>query len=300
MKTFTIFALLTLSIIPNYFSQEYYQYFDGADTSVNNSLIIQMDQDTANIWQVGPPQKNIFDTAATYPNVIITDTINPYPPNNNSSFQFTIVPPMTWGILALQWKQKLDLEHLSDGGKVEFSADGGITWENAFNNPNVYNFYGFDSSNVELTEGYFTGTDTNWRDIWLCYEMSWMNLNDSIIVRYTLFSDTLNTGHEGWMMDNFITHLTWIHTVQEIGQDAYIRVFPNPTSDILYIETKKLKEYHIIEEMQLMNAQGQILESWKNIPTKYFINTKNYPDGNYFIKIHTNLKTETLPIEIIH
>jgi len=84
------------------------QYFDGADT-LSTSIQIEFDTTGTNIWQVGPPQKTIFSSAATAPNVLVTDTVNFYPTNNSSSFQFTLNNfDYWWGILAIQWKQKLD------------------------------------------------------------------------------------------------------------------------------------------------------------------------------------------------
>jgi hypothetical protein len=38
-----------------------------------------------NIWQVGQPNKIIFNTAYSEPNAIITDTSNHYPTNDTSS-----------------------------------------------------------------------------------------------------------------------------------------------------------------------------------------------------------------------
>src|SRR5690606_18356962 len=118
------------------------QYFDGADTG-NVELKILIDTTRPNSWQIGRPQKQIFDSAATYPNVIVTDTINFYPVNDTS--QFVVGRGgmfMTHDIFAFRWLQKLDLDSL-DAAIVEFSADSGITWHNAFTDPLAYNFYGF-------------------------------------------------------------------------------------------------------------------------------------------------------------
>ncbi|MGI8893309.1 MAG: hypothetical protein ACR2GN_07585 [Bacteroidia bacterium] len=129
--------LLTLAFtLISYLSigQMWQQYFDGADTIYDpnvspSSIYIEIDTNSSNIWQIGAPQKNIFDSAATAPNVIVTDTINYYPVNNSSSFQFSIVPWVPWGILAIQWKQKLDFDAGLDGGIIEFSVDSGTTWQ---------------------------------------------------------------------------------------------------------------------------------------------------------------------------
>ncbi len=278
---------------------EFYQYFESADT--NDIAVINIDIDTSslNIWHIGSPQKIIFDSAATAPNVIITDTINYYPSNNTSSFQYTITPWTTWGVLAIQWKQKLDMDFGKDGGMIEFSVDGGTTWQSAFDNPYVYNFYGYNESNLDtlLTgEQAFTGLDSTWKDIWLCYDMTWLNNNDSIMVKHTFVSDSIDNNNEGWMMDNLLVHITIIHTVNEVEQDEYLVVAPNPTSGRVEISTKKINEYHIIEKMELLDSNGSVLENWEMIPTKFFIDISNYPNGLYYLNIKTNKESKVAKI----
>lgn len=76
----------------------------------------------------------IFDSAATLPNVIVTDTVNLTPTGNTSVFTFsTLTPPTLYAVLALQWKQKLDMDKHHSGGKIEFSIDSGQTWMNVLN-----------------------------------------------------------------------------------------------------------------------------------------------------------------------
>ena len=78
----------------NSMSQDLTQYFDGADTLVYNAILIEID--TNSVWQIGPPNKEVhFKSASTVPNVIVTDTINPYPINDTSRFQIKILNE--WG-----------------------------------------------------------------------------------------------------------------------------------------------------------------------------------------------------------
>ncbi|MDQ3112120.1 MAG: T9SS type A sorting domain-containing protein [Bacteroidota bacterium] len=299
-KIYVTVILLTLFI--RYASaQTQFQYFDGADTMYYNSVNISIDTAATNIWQIGPPQKIIFDSASTQPNVIVTDTINNYPVNNTSRFTANILNQF-WpnGVYAIQWKQKLDLDTNGDGGMLEFTIDHGLTWQNAFNNPYVYNFYGFQPSNVDtLNNGQlaFSGTDSTWRDIWLCFDLSWMSqFPDTITFRFSLISDSVNTAREGWMIDNMISHITIIHTVGTIQHENYLNVFPNPTSDIVHVETQKIAGFHIIEHMELVDVQGKVVAQWNNIPTKFWFDAGKYGAGTYVLNIKTNLKSESFPI----
>ena len=286
-------------------AQFFTQYFDGADTSVWNSILIDIDPDSSNVWQIGPPQKIIFDSAATLPNAIVTDTINFYPVNDTSRFIAKVWMYFgNWGIFALQWKQKLDMDAGFDGGIIEYSTDTGNTWVNVFNNPYVYNFYGYDTANADTLSGgefAFSGADSTWRDIWLCFDLSWLlqfQPNDTILFRFTLLSDSVNNNKEGWLIDNFMAHVTFLHTIKDETQTEYLNVYPNPANRIVHIEAQKLTEFHIIEHMELIDSQGKVVESWKNVPTKFWFDTSKYADGLYMLKIKTNIKSETLPIVI--
>jgi hypothetical protein len=52
--------------------------------------------------------------------------------------------------------------------------------------------------------------------------------------------------------------------------------------------------------MSLVNASGQIVDEWKNKPTKFFIDTRKYSNGLYNLTIKTNIQTETIPIVVQH
>lgn len=297
----TIFTFSAFFILPLLLTAQidFYQYFDGADT-LSNSIQIELDTTGTNIWQVGSPQKTIFSSAATTPNALLTDTIKFYPPNDSSSFQFVLNNTnYLWAILAIQWKQKLDMD-AGDGGIIEFSLDEGATWQNVFDNPYVYNLFGYQQENVDTITGgelAFTATDTLWRDVWLCFDVSYLGYYpNKPLCRFTLKSDSTDSSHEGWMIDNLMYHLTSLHTINEVEQEEYIKVYPNPTRGRVNIQTKKLNEFHLIEKMELIDTAGRVVQEFGVSPTKFYIDIDDHPDGIYFLKIQTNKKTETLQI----
>lgn len=300
MKKTLLFLLFVFSALQGNSQSTRKQYFDGADTSTT-SLKIILDTSSTNIWQIGSPHKSIFDSAATLPNALVTDTLNYYPDTNISRFYIGINTNWwaNWGILAIRWKQKIDFDKKADGGIIEYSTDTGQTWKNVFNNPHVYNFYGFNAANKDtLNSGEYalSGTDTNWRDIWLCFDNSFLYTYDSVIFRYTLKSDTINNNREGWMIDNMSFAVTFVHTVKKMAADEYMRVYPTRSTGIVNVEIQKLQQYHIIKSMQLMDMQGRIIEEYGLSPIKTFIDVSNHPPGVYKLKVNTNLKSQTFTI----
>lgn len=277
------------------------QYFDGEDTTASSAILIHMDTSSSNVWQVGMPQKTIFHRAATLPNALVTDTVDPYPPNNVSRFQFGVSTDLLpLGILALQWMQKLDLDSSRDGGIIEFSLDSGETWQNVFNNPYVYNFYGFDLANADTLENgeyAFSGRDTAWKNIWLCFDTYWLiSQSSSIQIRFTLQSDSVDDNREGWMIDNLLANITGVHTISEKKKERYMTISPNPTKGRINITSEKLDKHHIIETMQLVDMEGKIVQEWKDSPTKFYIDIGHHPAGIYYLNVTTNIKSETFKV----
>lgn len=299
MKKFTLAILfyLTNLYFPVFAQSPYqqFQYFDGADTGKYAIKVKLLPGTPTNIWQIGRPHKTIFNMAATKPNVIVTDTVKKYPSNNTSSFTFH-VEKLTHSLLALRWKQKLNMDKHKDGGIIEFSLDNGVTWQNAFNSPIIYNFYGFDPSNKDtLSSGEyaFSGTDTTWRDVWFC--ISGFN-STPVDYRFTFKSDGINNQKEGWMIDNLIVHNTLLHILKENEKSDYLNVYPTATTGIVNIDAIKIQEDHVIETVQLYSLNGQLVREFIPDPSSFKIDISNLANGLYYLMVKTNLEREVFPI----
>lgn len=285
-------------------AQQFTQYFDGADTIPYYSIIYTIQNTPDNVWQVGAPQKSIFTQAASTPNALVTDTLKSYPNNNSSVFEFYI-DQQNWGfgILALQWMQKLDMDFQKDGGIIEFSLNDTTTWYNAFNSPYVYNFYGFDAANADsLTNGTpaFTGTDTAWKDIWLCFDASMINFTDTLLFRFTFESDSTNTLQNGWMIDNMMSHITVIHTVNTVDkEEKNLTIFPNPTKGIVNIKSKLEADINEIEWMELIDANGRVVQKFGRKNPNDQIDIGHHAKGAYFLKIKTNIGLDTFRVLLL-
>lgn len=145
--------------------------------------------------------------------------------------------------------------------------------------------------------------DTNWRNVWLCFDVSWMRLQEDLRVRYTFVSDSTGgvaTPNDGWMIDNVLSEPTWVHTINEIKPDDYMEVYPNPANDRINIVTEKKTEFHIIEKLALYNMTGQRVRYFENVPTKFFLDVADLPEGNYMLEVQTNFEKWSFDIIVQH
>ncbi len=305
MKTLLFTFLLLWGYSVN--AQTYFQYFDGADTIPSSSVIFYMDSlDSNNLWQIGEPQKTLFNNAYSIPNVLVTDTLYPYPTNDTSRVYANVEAPQKWfGIWAFQWEQMIDFGD-GDGGIVEFSVDDGTTWENAFNSPYVYNFFGYNQQNYGIVGGDegFVGTDTNWQNIWICFDVSWLgSMQYDLKMRYTFISDSVGgvaVPNDGWMIDNVVSEQTWVHTINEIKPNDYMEVYPNPADDRINIVTEKKTEFHIIEQLSLYDMNGRRVRHFEYVPTKFFVDVADLPEGNYILEVQTNFEKRSFDVIVQH
>lgn len=298
LKSFTL-LVLTLFAFPASAQIAFQQYFDGADTSASNSLFPVVDSNST--WEIGVPSKIRFNTAFTQPKAILTDSLNPYPINDSSSFEVPI--PINWfsnGILAIEWVQSLDLEEDKDFGFVEFRASDTAAWSNIFDNNYVYNVFGFDSANVKQQNGKWGFTGLSDRDnVWVCLDLSWLwqiSPNDTVFFRFQVVTDSLNSQQDGWMLDNLSAHLTAFHTINENKTENFLNVNPNPSNGVLNISARKTGAVQYIESMELLDLNGMLVKRWGLSPTKFSIDLSDQPAGIYILKIHSNLNEEEFRI----
>ncbi|MCZ8286443.1 MAG: T9SS type A sorting domain-containing protein [Bacteroidia bacterium] len=272
------------------------QTFDGNST---NPIIFFLDTAQSNVWQIGQPQKTFFNGAYSPSNAIVTHTANPYPVNNISRFTFGVRIPYSYvNIFALRWVQKLDLDTMHDGAIVEFSSNG-INWQNAHNNPNVYQYYGFKPASKDTMpsgEFAFSGRDTTWRDIWLCIKKTFVDPNDSLYFRFTLKTDGIQKNKEGWMMDNFNTSFSIFHPVKEISELGPVVVYPNITTGMVNIEMKKISDTDMIDDIELIDESGRVVERFGKNYTKVVLDISNHKPGLYYLKVTVHNKTHSFKV----
>ncbi len=286
MKTF-ILTFLFFILVNTGFSQLTSEYLGGSGQyELNLDTITTLDSN--NIWQIGTPQKTIFDAALTPPNAIITDTVNFYP--NNINDQFTITVQKGGGSLYMDFSHRYNTDTLLDGGTIEVSDDS-INWTNIINTPyvEVGNFYLNSDTVASLNDVGFSGSSNQW----VHSSVGWNRLfgsTDKLYIKFRFASDSVQNDKEGWMIDSiFFSYGTGIGIDEAIEKELFT-ISPNPFTDYTEIELKIPLDKN--NTLTLYNAQGQLVKTITNITSgKLVIDRKELQKGLYYLQLNNDRQT---------
>lgn len=281
-----ILTIILCSFIIHFtYSQNYYEEIQF-DTGV---IYFDLLADTQHIWQVGPPQKSILDSAFTKPNVLITDTILPYS-NNIKTYTDLFILNYCWGI-NLNFKYKIDSEKYRDGLKMEMSYDHtnwfNVAYRDSFHYENFNNSIMFNNDSLYTGEPGITGSDSLWHKFNLeaifylpvLKSITSLGRIDSLWFRFTFMSDSFNTG-EGFMLDSFSIVKYCGGNIRDLENNS-ISIYPNPAQNILHIENE-LNQYY---DAKIYNAQSGILKQMVINRTDTDIDIADYPKGLYMLQL---------------
>lgn len=307
MKKIYLIALIAfLSINANAQSWGHlYNYWDTCYFDVECDFI-ELDTNVSNIWQKGEPQKLVFNSALTENAALMTDTINTYPTNAFSSFVINLDHVVSSGYnFVLRFTHKYDTDTLIDGGMIEVSLDSQQTWINALDDTsqyyhtwgmpgsNMFNLYGHSDSLVGGYRG-FSGSSNGWINSEIAFD--WFtaikrDLTDNFAIRFTFVSDSIDTGKDGWMIDNMDIHYFEIpgSTNNKYQDLLKVDVYPNPAKDLTTISI----DAEITDDIALsvFNVLGQKIASKQNVNTnKISLNTSEWARGMCFIQLHDKTK----------
>ncbi len=283
-----------------------------------NTLPVYLDTTSGNIWQIGTPYKTSLNQAYSPPKAIITDTINPYPPGNTSTFTFVIDSTLIYpwsGRLATYFSfiHKFETDTINDYGMAEGSIDGGVTWcdlsepwclEGYLGGPSWWE----DDSSLTTNKKYahpqrISGRSDGWifSRYHIDYAVSKMVDSefppDSIMIRFTFKSSTTPSDHEGWLIDNIIIGVCDIYVSSPTleNPDRSIHISPNPLVSRSVIRVpgeKKLRtEITIFDETgrlirKISGYQGDAITLSRSdfMPGIYFVEIQNGEEGPIFGK----------------
>jgi hypothetical protein len=281
------------------------------DTPINfddgqNMNLLKIDTSIpSNIWQIGKPQKSFFNQAYSTPNVIVTDTINPYPVNNLSKFYIYIptdtTNPEIFG-QEMSFYYKIFTDTLSDFGNIEYSFNKGLTWHNLVPGPDSLNLYWVVEQVDPWLQLYgswdtlnpFTGKSSGWYYFSMTY--NWPNFiflppTDTVYYRFTFHSDGIQTNKDGWMVDNFMIG----DLIEGIGENSItngLSVVPNPCQNeftLTILENNQNPNEPFTYE--IFSAQGdKIIDGKFHGKTTKIEELGNSAPGLYFLRVKKDSK----------
>jgi len=267
----------------------YCYYFDT--TCISH---IQIDTNSTNIWQIGLPQKNSFTTlwGDTMSKAIITDTLNPYPVNNHSSFTIWNVVGMGdyYGLKILSGLYMVETDSLNDFGSIEFSPDMGNTWVDIVNDTTYCANLTWYSNKPILT-----GNSNEWKclDVLLADLGSLFNIQmgDTLLYRFSFTSDSIYDNLGGLMFDN-ICFFDFVEGVTEVRFDNIkSKIYPNPSNNLFTIdfENPYFEEFNL----SIYDRNSKLVHSESNISGNTItINAQSFVKGEYFYKLTSQINNK--------
>lgn len=257
--------------------------FDDDYTPWDYFLQIDTVTNPNNIWQIGASHKTVINSAFTTPNVIITDTINHYPPNDTSVFIFNHIDQGGYSLphsAELAGYYNVNSDSLNDYGTIEISLDQGTTWINLLTDT-IYTPYYFWLTPKPI----LTGNSNGWQNFYVILaslgEVFDVNSGDTIILKFTFISDSNIDTLDGLAYDSF-QFCDGHEGIEEIINENLIVLYPNPTSEYLFIKrmTNPLRE-----SVKIYNCIGQLLFDDENfIGENIDIRKLNLSSGFYFLR----------------
>ncbi|MBS1644384.1 MAG: T9SS type A sorting domain-containing protein [Bacteroidetes bacterium] len=233
-------------------------------------------------WQLGHPNKTVFNAAFSNPNALVTDTLNALPPNDTSVIYFSKVTNIlhqTHGA-SLKFEFQLDGDS-ADFGTVELSLDSGRSWIDPIKEDKTYNMHWIGGKPT------LKGTTNGWKyyhlDLQYLFTKQWDKFPivraSRVLLRFTYITDSDTARHDGWIIDDFKL-IDNYEAVPEIRNDQLIAIYPNPVQNVLYIQPQKSNQS---AQVQIYNYAGQLVLS-QSLFNGGQVNMSSLPNGFYMLK----------------
>jgi hypothetical protein len=275
--------------------------FSTADTAFQHYYY----PDTAAVplWQIGRTTKSFFTADTSGVIAIMTDTLNYY--RTNADNYFVLDLPDSLNTIISFWHH-YETDSGRDGGTVEYSIDGGLTWENIVGDCHTEeesplygictdNFYHADDT---LTNGVpaFSGSRHG--------QFSRLQFYKAIpvllafpsecpervgLLRFRFISDTTSDTLAGWMIDSVkIEYDNYYYggSVHSVPGDQPFLPFPNPSTDgrFVFPALHNQMNYTIV----LRDAFGSIVFTRAYAQQMDF---SQLPPGLYFFSVSDSVNT---------
>lgn len=251
------------------------------------------------LWQFGNTYKPFFATDSVPVKGMMTDTVNPYPVNANNYFILNVNNGEFNPIVNFWHRFQTTSQH--DGGAVEFSIDGGLTWQNvkgACNTDGTGSFgvltTNFYSANDTLITGEPSFNGIGDTTVYSRFQFLWgypiratdgsgcsFDAVDNIYVRFRFISDSVADSLAGWVIDSVqIEYDYYGSSVAKVKKQQTLNVCPNPSHEGIY--TFPALDNEQLYNVEIYDAMGSKLLTQ---PYTHLLNLNQYARGMYFYRV---------------
>jgi hypothetical protein len=248
-------------------------------------------------WQVGQPGKGVFTSAYSSPNVLVTDTMNPIPPNTQMVFyikHFRESQPFhVFRLHFMYWMQG----DSSDYGTIEISPDQGNTWINLLTDDETYSFYWLNEKpDLKGNTGDWQTFDVDMSDWASGFGIYPVQLLDGeVIFRFTYSSSSNEVPRDGWMIDN-LTMEDWWEGIEEPNAVSKLVICPNPAD-----QQFNLKSNGDIKDigLKVFSLSGHLMVEMEHYSGGQ-VDVSNLANGMYFIEYSSGNRSTYLKLQVSH
>ncbi|MCX6232871.1 MAG: right-handed parallel beta-helix repeat-containing protein [Bacteroidetes bacterium] len=243
----------------NYFG-EYIKgvpYSENFDNTTNEWFSVE----NGSLWEKGVPTASVINAAHSAPNVWATKLNGNYT-NSNTSYLYTpIFDNTVFRADTLKFWHWVDAELNKDGGRIEYSDNGGSTWTTMGQitpvDTNATYWYNSTTANM------WTGTGAGWKQSkYRVYNLPTMG--NTIQFRFVFSSDAANVNN-GWAIDDFEL------TLVPIAQDGGVTSIVSPASISLVGDLVPVT----------VNIKNFGTAALTNVPVRYQVGTGAIVTGTY-------------------
>lgn len=253
--------------------------------------LVSFNTNQQGLWEIAKPEKIFLDAAFSPEKCLITDSINPYPINNTSSFIFKL--PNDGLTSGLRFKHKYQTDSLKDGGYIEISKDDGQNWFDLRDPDFLVEVAMFNEENLyDQTDTLFNGHpgfsgSKDWEEVALQFIWAFpvKVFGDTALLRFTFISDSLDNPKDGWMIDDLKLFYTSLPGSVSPGIDKInIEIGPHPIQTESQISFDNYTRKAL--RLELLDLQGKIVFVEEGIrESRYQFHRRNLPAGIYLLRL---------------
>ncbi|HMC96510.1 MAG TPA: hypothetical protein VKG92_02570, partial [Flavobacteriales bacterium] len=201
-----------------------------------------------NVWQVGAPDKVVFDSAYSAPNALVTDTLLPYPITGTTYAEFHMPVDYFGELVQLDFRQRMDVDSGEALGWVEWYDPVTIGWhrfmaDSAWLGEAGESMYYGDGGTLTDSGLVFSHSSTGWTLEDLTFGCNALMVagdrggqpDTTMRFRFAFQASANSNGRDGWMIDDVVFGIIGpCSGIEEHGRTP-LSIFPDPASSEVYL-----------------------------------------------------------------